>query len=199
MAVGAAAVAAVGAIYSGYVSQQQAKAQIEAQERNNELAAESMLNQYSELSEAEKDSRNAALEQTQENQEEYQRRKSRINLITAASGAGGMSVDSMMQDLRANKGSNMNAIVNNQEIELDKFRSRSTAIQTQAKSRIDKRKIHKPSWGEIGLQAGVAAASAYAGGGGTGGAVSAPNSSTAPRGGQSYSGSGWSNQATGGV
>lgn len=163
-----AGVSAASAVAAGYQQQQQAKQQEAYRKQQNEIAKESMLDQYSELSAAEKESRTASLEQKQENQDEYQKRKAKLNLMAAASGTGGLSVDSMMQDLKAERGRNINAIVHNQEVELDKFRSKSEAIRTQTKSRVDNRKIKKPSWGSIGLNAAAQGVSSYAGAGGFG-------------------------------
>ena len=157
----AAATMAGQAIMSGIQARKQAEAQQQYQQQQNELALKSMRDQYSQLSTAEKDAKERSLNESIQNQEEYAQRRARINLMAAATGTGGLSVDSMMQDLKMQKGRNLNTIVSNQEIELQGFRNQAEAIRTGTQGRIDTRKIQRPSWAEIGLSAAGSAVSGY--------------------------------------
>jgi len=157
----AAATMAGQAIMSGIQARKQAEAQQQYQQQQNELALKSMRDQYSQLSSAEKDARERALQDSIQNQEEYAQRRAKINLMAAASGTSGLSVDSMMQDLKQQKGRNLSTIVSNQEIELQGFRNQAESIRTGTAGRIDNRKIQRPSWAEIGLNAASSAAQGY--------------------------------------
>lgn len=204
MAVAAAAVSVASTLYSGYQQRQQAKQQEKYQEQQNELVAKSMRDQYSQLSDAEAEAREQTLQEAQQNTVEYQKRKSRINLMSAVSGTGGLSVDSMMRDLRANRGENMNNIIHNQDVKLQQFRNKAEGIRTQTASRTDNRKINRPSWGAIGLKAAANGVSAYSGAGGSFGS-SGGNASATLKSGNTYGSLqssvdyGSSNQVSGGV
>lgn len=157
----AAATMAGQALMQGIQARKQAEAQQEYQQQRNKRALESMQDQYSQLSGAEADARERSLEETMDNQVEAAKRRSRINLMAAASGTQGLSVDSMMQDISRNQGRNMNTIISNQDIELQGFRNQAEQIRTGTANRIDKRKIQRPSWGEIGLSTASAGLQGY--------------------------------------
>lgn len=149
-----AAVTAVGsAVSQGMQARQQAKAQEQYQRQQNQQALKSMQNQYGQLSSKEADAHERALQDSMQVQEQYAQKRARVNLMSAASGTAGLSVDSMIQDLRMGKGKNMNTILRNQEIEMQGFRDQAEAIRTGTASRIDNRKIQRPSWAEIGISA----------------------------------------------
>lgn len=157
----AAATMAGQALMQGVQARQQAEAQQQYQQQRNKRALKSMQDQYSQLSGAEADARERALEQTMDNQVEGAKRKARINLMAAASGTQGLSVDGLMQDISRNQGRNLNTIISNQDIELQGFRNQAEQIRTGTANRIDNRKIQRPSWGEIGVSTASAGVQGY--------------------------------------
>jgi len=195
MAIPMAVIAVASSVYSGIQAREKADQQNAYRKQQNEQALKSMQSQYSQLSGAEADARERSIVAGMDNQTEAMRRKSSINLMAAASGTQGLSVDSLLQGVRSEQGRNMNTILNNQEIELQGFRNQAEGIRTQTASRIDNRTIQKPSWGEIGLNAANSGASAYSGAGGSfGGGGNSNPQATMPRSG------GWTNSIqTGGV
>lgn len=157
----AAATMAGQALMQGVQARKQAEQQQEMQKINNRRAIESMQSQYSQLSGAEADARQRAVSDGMDNQIEAARRKSRINLMAAASGTQGLSVDSMMRDISQQQGRNLNTIVSNQDIELQGFRNQAEQIRVGTEGRIDNRKIQRPSWAEVGLSTASSAAQGY--------------------------------------
>lgn len=149
------------ALMQGIQSRNQAKAQQEYQQQKNERALSSMQDQYSQLSGAEADARERSIDESMRNQVESAKRKSRINLMAAASGTQGLSVDGMIRDISQQQGRNMNTILRNQDIELQGFRNQAEQIRTGTANRIDNRKIQRPSWGEIGLSTASAGVQGY--------------------------------------
>lgn len=149
------------ALMQGIQARNQAKAQQEYQQQKNERALSSMQDQYSQLSGAEADARERSIDESMRNQVESAKRKSRINLMAAASGTQGLSVDGMIRDISQQQGRNMNTILRNQDIELQGFRNQAEQIRTGTANRIDKRKIQRPSWGEIGLSTASAGVQGY--------------------------------------
>lgn len=160
----AAVTAAAAAAAQGIQARQQAKAQEQYQKQQNQQALKSMQDQYGQLSRAEADAQERATQDSMQVQKEYAQRKARVNLMSAASGTAGLSVDSMIQDLRMTKGENMGTILRNQEIEMQGFRDQAEAIRTGAASRMDTRKIQRPSWAEIGLSTAGAGLQGYGSG-----------------------------------
>jgi len=160
----AAVTAAGSAMMQGIQARNAAQAAETQRKQKNAAALNSMQDQYSQLSGAEKDSRQRAVEESMANQREYASRRSKISLMAAASGTSGLSVDSMVRDLRQQQGRNMNTIITNQDIELQGFRNQAEQIRVGTASRIDNRKIQRPSWAEVGLQTGIAGVQGFAAG-----------------------------------
>ena len=160
----AAVTAAGSAMMQGIQARNAAQAAETQRKQKNAAALNSMQDQYSQLSGAEKDSRQRAAEESMANQREYASRRSKISLMAAASGTSGLSVDSMVRDLRQQQGRNMNTIITNQDIELQGFRNQAEQIRVGTASRIDNRKIQRPSWAEVGLQTGIAGVQGFAAG-----------------------------------
>ena len=160
----AAVTAAGSAMMQGIQARNAAQAAETQRKQKNAAALNSMQDQYSQLSGAEKDSRQRAVEESMANQREYASRRSKISLIAAASGTSGLSVDSMVRDLRQQRGRNMNTIITNQDIELQGFRNQAESIRVGTAARTDNRKIQRPSWAEVGLQTGIAGVQGYAAG-----------------------------------
>ena len=159
-----AVTAAGSAMMQGIQARNAAQAAETQRKQKNAAALNSMQDQYSQLSGAEKDSRQRAVEESMANQREYASRRSKISLIAAASGTSGLSVDSMVRDLRQQRGRNMNTIITNQDIELQGFRNQAESIRVGTAARTDNRKIQRPSWAEVGLQTGIAGVQGYAAG-----------------------------------
>lgn len=151
-----AVTAAGSAMMQGIQARNAAQAAETQRKQKNASALNSMQDQYSQLSGAEKDSRQRAVEESMANQREYASRRSKISLMAAASGTSGLSVDSMVRDLRQQRGRNMNTIITNQDIELQGFRNQAEQIRVGTAARTDNRKIQRPSWAEVGLQTGIA-------------------------------------------
>lgn len=157
----AAATMAGQTLMQGVEARRQAEQQQQMQEANNKRAIESMQGQYSQLSGAEADARERAATDAMSNQIEAARRKSRINLMAAASGTQGLSFDSALRDIKQQQGRNLNTILKNQEIELQGFRNQAEQIRTGTAGRIDNRKVQRPSWLEVGLNTATSATQGY--------------------------------------
>lgn len=183
-------------VMQGIEARKQAERQAEYQKQQNQRAIESMQDQYSQLSGAEADARERAVQEGMNNKIEAAKRKSQINLMAAASGTAGLSVDSMMRDISQQRGRNMDTILRNQDIELQGFRNQAEQIRTGTAGRIDNRKIQKPSWAEIGINAGAQALQGYASMSGAGGGGGNPQATMQ---GTQASGGLYGNIATGGV
>lgn len=184
------------AVMQGIEARNQAERQAEYQKQQNRRAIESMQDQYSQLSGAEADARERAVQEGMNNKLEAAKRKSQINLMAAASGTQGLSVDSMMRDISQQRGRNMNTILRNQDIELQGFRNQAEQIRTGTADRIDNRKIQKPSWAEIGINTGAQALQGYMSMSGAGGGGGNPQATMQ---GAPTSGGLYRNIATGGV
>lgn len=157
----AAATMAGQALMQGVQARKQAEQQQAIQKQNNKRAIESMQSQYSQLSGAEADARQRTLDDKLDNQAEAARRKASINLMAAASGTQGLSIDGVMRDISQQQGRNLNTILTNQDIELQGFRNQAEQVRTGTAGRIDNRKIQRPSWLEVGLQTASSAAQGY--------------------------------------
>ena len=157
----AAATMAGQALMQGVQARRNAEQQQEMQRLNNRRAIESMQGQYSQLSGAEADARERAVSEAVDNQIEAARRKSRLNLMAAASGTQGLSFDAALRDLKSQQGRNLDTILSNRDIELQGFRNQAEQIRTGTANRIDTRKIQRPSWLEVGLSTASAGVQGY--------------------------------------
>jgi len=153
---------AVGSsLMQGIEARNQAKAAREQQKRQNESAIESMQHQYGVLNDNERESLRTHLEESMDIQGEFAKRRSQLNLMSAASGTAGLSVDNLITGLERDRGRNMQTVLRNQDIELRNFREQAESIRTGTAGRMDTRKIQRPSWLEIGLNTAAEAGQAY--------------------------------------
>lgn len=161
MAVPMLALTAATAANSFQQQRSMAKAQQRQQQRNNERANADMIDQYSQMSDSERQSIEQGLGDSIEVQKEAQRRKAELNLSVASAGVGGNSVLGMLNSIDRDTGANFNTIFKNREVEQSNFRGKATSIRTGAISNYDTRIIEKPSYLQGALQVGSAGAQGY--------------------------------------
>lgn len=154
-------IAAAGAYASYDQGQKTAKAQEEQQKLNNEATMKSAMNQYSEMSAFEQEANRQNLNDSLDVQADRSRAVGRVNLMTATSGTSGLSMDSLLTDIRQSKGRNMEAINQNRQTDLLNFRSQANSIRYGAARSMDTRTISRPSKVAAGLEVAGAATGAY--------------------------------------
>lgn len=153
---------AVGSsIMQGVEARNQAKAAKAQQKHQNKSAIENMQHQYGVLNENERDSLLRSREESMDIQGEFAKRRSQLNLMSAASGTAGLSVDNMITGLERDRGRNMEAVLRNQDTELSNFREQAESIRAGTAGRMDTRRIQRPSWLEVGLNTASQAGQAY--------------------------------------
>ena len=148
-------------IMQGVEARNQAKAAKAQQKHQNKSAIDNMQHQYGVLNENERDSLLRHREESMDIQGEFAKRRSQLNLMSAASGTSGLSVDNMITGLERDSGRNMETVLRNQDAELSNFREQARASRTGAAGRMDTRKIQRPSWLEVGLNTASQAGQAY--------------------------------------
>lgn len=152
------ALAAAPSIIGGIQQRKMAEANKKAQDQQNEQLRVAAIQQYDDLSAEEISIREQSNLTGLEQQKQLLRAQAAENNIAGASGTYGGSVDSIMSDLRQTKGKNMASINNQRSAQLDGIKQQAESIRYGARAQMSNRIFHKPSWGEIGLSAGVAAA-----------------------------------------
>lgn len=161
-----AVTSAASAAYSVVSSRQMANAQRKQQQQNNARVHQSMIDQYSQMSNAERQSVNTSIEDSIRVQREHAKRRTNINIMAAASGTSGVSLGNMIRSEDQEAGRNFETLLRNREIELNNFRMQAESIRTGAVSQADTRIIQRPSFLEGALQVGSAALSGYGAGSG---------------------------------
>lgn len=151
----AASVAAAG--YQSYAQRQSANAQEDYQNQMNEAKAASAVSQYGQLDTAERQGIQDAADQTLDQSEQALQAKGRVNVFAAASGMGGGSINSLLGDIEATKGANINKILDDRQAGLYNISQQAYGIQQQAVGSQDLQGISKPSWLETGVSMGSAA------------------------------------------
>lgn len=159
MAMAAASSAQAG--YSFIQQRQMASAAKKQQEANNKRVHQSMIDQYGQLSNAERQSMRGNLEDSIRVQREHAKRRASINLMAAASGTSGLSVSQLLGGVDSEAGHNMDVLLRNREIEMDNFRQQAMGIRTGAINQTDTRVIQRPSFLEGALNVGSAALQGY--------------------------------------
>lgn len=135
--------------------------QVRAANKKNDQIVESTVSNYDQLSEAELESQNMALDNSLSMQKDYLKSKGRVNVLAAAMGTGGQSVSSQLGDLQRTKYSNYNTILQNRQADLDNIADQATSLRYNAAAAIDTTPISRPSWASAALSAGSIAASGY--------------------------------------
>ena len=151
----AASVAATS--YSVYAQRQSAQAESDAQSAQNKETAKQAAASYDDLSPAEIDAINQANQADLAQQADAIQAKGRVNLFAAASGTAGGSVDSMLFDIDAVEGRNINQILAQRESGLLSIKNQAESVRQQAISGQSRTAIDSPSWLEGGLKIGTAA------------------------------------------
>lgn len=144
----AAASAVIGAAvsYQGIQSQKRmAEYQEQQQEQQNKAALESMQSQYSALNAAEQQAQKQELDSSIQNQKDAAAARGRVNLMSAASGMQGTSIEDMFWQVEQTKGANLNTILYNSEV--DQYNRGLQAEQVWADTRAARgaRYFAKPS------------------------------------------------------
>lgn len=143
--------------YQVYSTQQSAKAEADAQNQQNKQVAKNAAASYDDLSPAEIDAISQANQQGLSQQADAIRAKGRVNLFAAASGTGGGSVDSMLYDIDAVEGRNLNQILSQRESGLFNIKNQAESLRQQAIGSQSRSAINAPSWIEGGLKIGTSA------------------------------------------
>lgn len=160
------AVSAASAIYSGVQQGKVADANAEAQEKNNEALRVAAIQQYDDLSPAERDINEQSLEEGLAQKKQLIKERSRINLLAGASGTYGGSVDSMLSDLTRNYGQNISTIIRNRDTRLSEVAVQAEQIRYGARAQMTNRVFNKPSGVAIALDTAAAAGQGYQAGAG---------------------------------
>ena len=143
-----------------------AEAQAKAQEQNNQSIRLAAVQQYDDLSRAERDVIEQADLESLDQQRQHIQAQGRVNAMAGASGTYGGSVDSVLRDLVQTRGRNVAAIRSNKKTQLDDIRVQSEAIRFGARAQQGNRVFTKPKAGLVALSAGTAALSSYSAAGG---------------------------------
>lgn len=163
----AAAAAAAISIAATVSAQVQASANADAQEkaaeRHNEQLVEQTIANYDELADVELQAQQRAQEDTQEVQKGYIQSKGRVNVMAAAMGTAGQSLDSQLKDLEREKYSNYNTILVSRQAEMDNTRSQAENMRYQAANSMNVTPVSRPSWAASALNVGSVALGGYTG------------------------------------
>lgn len=156
-----AGVAVASTIQQTREASKAASAASAAQTKKNDQIVESTIANYDQLSEAELESQNRALDDSLSMQKSYLQSKGRINVMAAVMGTGGQSVSSQLNDLNRTKYSNYNTILQSRQADLDNIADQATNIRYNASASADTRPISRPSWASAALSIGGTVANAY--------------------------------------
>lgn len=115
------------------------------QDINNQIVMDDAINQYAQLSAAERDVAEKASEQLLDNQLTMIQQKENAKLLAGASGTQGASINSMLFDISQTGGANQAAIIQNRANAFDDIRKQADSIRFGARRGQDTRQISKPS------------------------------------------------------
>ena len=153
-------------VMQGQEQKAMAEAQTKAQEQNNKSLRLAAVQQYDDLSRAERDAIDQSDRESLAQQKQALQAQGRINVMSGASGTYGGSVDSVLHDLVQTRGKNVAAIRSNRDTNLEDIRIQSEAIRFGARANQGNRIFSKPSSGAIALGAATSGLNSYAGAGG---------------------------------
>ena len=140
MAIGTAVAVGLYSAYSSYSGQQ---ANLEASKQHNKYVVENMVDQYKQISKTEADTLEASMKSGLENQKQYLKAKSQMELQAGASGMAGGSVDMLLGDLSRDFGQNQGQIIENRRKQFDDFNAQATAVRKGSHAQM--KSLVKPS------------------------------------------------------
>lgn len=161
MAVATTAISVAAAVQQTAQARANAKAQEQAAELRNEALVEQTVANYDELADVELDAQQRAIDDSLSVQKGYIQQKGNVNVMAAAMGTGGMSVQSQLEDLEREKYSNYNTVLLSKQAEMDNIRSQAESIRYQAANNMDVRPVSRPSYAAAALNIGATALSGY--------------------------------------
>ena len=164
MGVAMAVASIASSAYSYYSQDQMTKAQMRQQKLQNEAVHRNMIEQYSEMSKAERSEIQANLEDSQEVQAEYLRRKANISLLSNTTGTSGLSINQLLAANRGEQGKNFDTLLKNRTVMLDNFRNQASSIRAGGINQTDTRVLQRPSLLAAGLEMGAAGIQGYSAG-----------------------------------
>ncbi|CAM0031673.1 internal virion protein [Vibrio phage D530] len=138
-----------------------AKAQEEAAEKRNQQLVEQTVANYDELADIELQAQQQAQEDTQAVQKDFLQQKGRINVMAAAMGTAGQSLDSQLKDLEREKYQNYDTILTSRQAEMDNIRSQAETMRYQAANSMNVTPVSRPSWASTALSVGSTALGGY--------------------------------------
>lgn len=173
------AVAAASTVAQSIQAGKTADAQAAAQEANNKSLSLAAVEQYNDLSPAERDIMESNNREGLEQQKQYIQSQGRVNLLAGSSGTYGGSVDSMLRDLTQTRGQNMATLQQNRTNQLAEIKTQAEQIRYGARANMTNRVFSKPSIALTAFSAVSSGASAYVGAGGSFGSPT-PDAATIP-------------------
>lgn len=156
-----AAMSVAATLQSVAQARKTAAAQVAAQEERNDQIVESTIANYDQLSEAELSVQQQSLQRSLDTQKDYIKQKGKLNVMAAAMGTGGQSMQSQLNDLNRTKYSNFNTIQQDKQAELDNIADQATNMRYQAASSMSTQAISRPSWASGALSAASSGLQTY--------------------------------------
>ena len=145
-----------------------AKAMAKAQKEQHRQVMMNVREQYRQLGTAEQAAGKDFKEEIINNQVSLLQQQAQVQLMAGATGTGGASVTSMLQDLSATGGRNQAQIVENFERQQEDFKNQAKAIRMGGAAQMQTRTFEKPSAIESLVSTVGDAASGYLSGSATG-------------------------------
>lgn len=155
-------VAGVGAVQQYQQANELADAQEQAQKIKNAQVIDQVDANYDELADVERDAHEQAFEASMSVQKGYIKEKGRVNVMAAAMGTGGMSMQSQLKDLDREKFNDFDTILKDRQAGMDNTRSQAESMRFSAAAGMSVQPVSRPSNASLALNLGTTALSGHA-------------------------------------
>lgn len=152
-AVASSAMGIAGTVMQAQQQRAVAEQQARQQELNNQAALKQMQENYEALNVQDQESRKQSIDAEMQNQKDASQAQARVNLMSAASGMQGQSIDDLFFQIEKKKGENLNDILMNRENQIYNITRQAEQVQATAEASRSNRAFYKPSGWETGLRA----------------------------------------------
>ena len=138
-----------------------ASAQKKAQKIKNAQMVDQVTANYDELADVEREAQEQSVERALDVQKGYIKNKGRINVMAAAMGTGGMSMQSQLKDLEREKFSDFNTVLEDRQAGIDNIASQAQSMRYSAAAGMSVQAISRPSNASLALNLGTTAIQGY--------------------------------------
>lgn len=138
-----------------------ADAQKKAQKIKNAQMVDQVTANYDELADVDREAQEQSMERALDVQKGYIKGKGRINVMAAAMGTGGMSMQSQLKDLEREKFSDFNTVLEDRQASIDNMASQAQSMRYSAAAGMNVSPISRPSNASLALNLGTSAIQGY--------------------------------------